>query len=142
MSPFRSDPTSMSEARRFQISAAPNVSRIFGHVLLARQRSRIPEVPRPRGASFQSSHHSGASLPRPYSSTSVPGDANRRFRSMTRDAMLGLLPSHTMRPASTVLNPSLLEARRNAPDCELPSEIPQRTMPATGLGVPDASAFS
>ncbi len=56
--------------------------------------------------------------------------------------MFGLLPSHTMRPASSWLNPSLMNARRNVPDCELPSEIPQRTAPATGFGVPASSFFS
>ena len=43
--------------------------------------------------------------------------------SRTRAAMFGLLPSHTMRPASSWLNPSLMNARRKVPDCELPSEI-------------------
>ena len=50
--------------------------------------------------------------------------------------MFGLLPSHTMRPVSSWLNPSRMNARRNVPDCELPSEIAQRTTPATGFGVP------
>ena len=52
-----------------------------------------------------------------------PGSAKRRFMSMTRDAMCGLLPSQTMRPFSSWLNPSWMNARRNVPDCELPSEI-------------------
>ena len=56
--------------------------------------------------------------------------------------MFGLLPSHTMRPVSSWLNPSLMNARRNVPDCELPSEIAQRTIPATGFGVPESSARS
>ena len=34
---------------------------IFGQVFVERQRSRRPDVPRPRGASFQSSHQTGAS---------------------------------------------------------------------------------
>ena len=141
MSAFASVPTSMNDARRFVISALPNVSMIFGHVFVARQRSRRPDVPRPRGASFQSSHQTGASVPSPYRSTSPPGSANRRLRSITRAAMFGLLPSHTMRPVSSWLNPSLMNARRNVPDCELPSEIAQRTMPATGFGVPASSAL-
>ena len=95
----------------------------------AARRSSLPTRPAPRSRARSRS-------------TSPPGSANRRFRSITRAAMFGLLPSHTMRPDSSWLNPSLMNARRNVPDCELPSEIAQRTMPATGFGVPESSARS
>ena len=63
MSAFASVPTSMNDARKVQISLLPKVSMIFGQVLVVRQRSSNPDVPRPRGTSFQSSHQTGASVP-------------------------------------------------------------------------------
>src|ERR1700730_10796813 len=142
MSAFAVAPTILGDARRPQISALPNVSMILGHVLVARQRSRSPDFPRPRAASSQSSHHTGDSRPSSYNETVPPGSEKRRFMSSTRDAMCGLLPSHTTRPFSSWLKPSRMNALRNVPDCELPSETPQRMFPATGFGVPVSSCLS
>src|SRR2546423_1040556 len=50
MSAFASVPTSMNDARSVQISLLPNVSMIFGQLLVARQRSSMPDGSRPRGA--------------------------------------------------------------------------------------------
>ena len=56
--------------------------------------------------------------------------------------MFGLTPSQTFRPASSWLKPSITYSFRNVPDCELPSEIAQLILPATGFGIPAASCFS
>src|SRR5687768_9832654 len=99
-------------------------------------------MPYPRTGSLHSPHQLGASWPSSYRSTLPPGSANRRFRSMFRPEIFGFTPSHTLRPDSSWLNPSMTNSFRNVPDCELPSEMDQLMRPASGFGVPAASCFS
>src|SRR6267378_614904 len=139
MSAFAVVPTSENECLSPQISLEPKSSMILGHVFVCRHRSSSPDVPRPRAVSFQSSHHVGPSCPSSYSSVTPPGRPKRRLRSVRRPAMCGFIPSHTLRPASSWLNPSSSISLRNVPDCELPSEIDHLILPATGFALPDAS---
>ena len=56
--------------------------------------------------------------------------------------MCGFMPSHTMRPRSSWLNPSRSDNRRTVPDCELPRATAWVMCPAIGFVAPDASCFS
>src|ERR687898_841013 len=66
MSLFASVPTSVNDWRSPQTSAEPNVSAIFGHVFVARQRSSRLAGGRLRAASAHGVHHTGPSCPSSY----------------------------------------------------------------------------
>ena len=110
---------------------------IFGHELVAVQRVRMPA----RGVRARC-RASRRTRRRPRARaragpTRPPGKAKRRLRSVTRAAMFGLAPSHTMRFCSSRLKPSMMRSLTNVPDCDVPSIMPHFILPATGLAVPE-----
>ena len=132
-SSFAVDPTSI------RLTQAPDLGRterlqIFGQVLVQRQRSSTL-VCRTRAPDRSTLPTSWALRAELVESTFPPGSAKRRFRSMFRPEIFGFVPSQTLRPASSWLNPSITKSLKNVPDCELPSEMDQLIRPATGFGV-------
>jgi len=86
-------PTSEGGIFRNHISAAPNVSTIFGHVRFAVQRSRIPLAGRPRPTSGYGVHHCVASRSAAYSRVAASGRPKRALSAIGPAAMIGHAPS-------------------------------------------------
>ncbi len=97
------------------------------------QRDITPQAGRPRAASGHGRYQSAPSCARSRNSTSPPGSENRRLRSVTRAAMFGLAPSHTMRSFSSRLNPSMMRSFTNVPG--LRRAFDQAPLHAAGHGV-------
>src|SRR5436305_6009283 len=116
-------PTKLGLRFRSQISAEPKCSMIFGHVLVAVHRSRMPAAGSPRTGSGQSAHHKGPSLPASYIFSVPSGVANRVFKEILRPAMIGHAPSYSFLLFSSCVKPSWMNARRKFPDCDRPLEI-------------------
>ena len=87
-------PSRFGDIRSPQNSAEPKVSKIFGQVFVARQRSSMLAGFRPRVASSYSPHQSGGSLPASYKFAAPPGVAKRMFIANCRPAMWSFAPSH------------------------------------------------
>src|SRR5437762_6916013 len=98
-------PTRLADTFKPQNSVPPNVSKIFGHVLLTEHRSSMPAGARPRAESGQRTHHCGGSMPSSYTIEPPPGVAKRTFTVVCLLVSVGHAPSHTLRPCSSAVNP-------------------------------------
>src|SRR3989338_5819771 len=109
-------PTKFGLRYKSHTSEEPKCSTIFGHVLLAVQRSRMPAAGSPRTGSGQAVHQRGPSPPAWYKFSAPSGIAKRAFNVPRRPAMIGQAPSYTFLLFSSRVNPSCLNARRKLPD--------------------------
>src|ERR1700688_3859119 len=101
MSDVAAVPTHPAVSLSAQTSALPPSSTIFGQVLLAVQRSRIPLAGKPLAASGHGTHDCGPSLPASYSFDAPSGKAKRAFSATLRPAIIGHTPSYTLRLLSS-----------------------------------------